>query len=249
VTDNSRALLESRSLTLSYGDKTAVDNVSFSLYGGSFVGLIGSNGAGKTTMLLSLSGQFAPRSGRVVFQGLDAYERNVEFKRHLGMVHEEPFVYPFLSAAEFLWFIVRIKKLEKSAAERQIESLLDALRLSDDRHKPASSLSLGMRKKLALASALLGRPSILFLDEAMSGLDVESIHRIKILLRDFTERGGSVLLSSHNLDFLEKICDRYLVLHRGKLIADMDREAVHAGIHSSGPEDLESRVLSLLRDS
>jgi ABC-2 type transport system ATP-binding protein len=249
LAEKPHALLEARSLTLSYDRQAAVEGVSFSLDTGSIVGLIGSNGAGKTTMLLSLSGQFKPQCGQVAFLGMDVYERNVEYKRHLGMVHEEPFLYPFLSTVEFLWFVVRIKKMEKNVAERQIDFLLDALRLSDDKHRPASHLSLGLRKKLAIAAALLGPPRLLFLDEAMSGLDVESIHRIKILLRDFVERGGSVLLSSHNLDFLEKICDRYLVLHRGKLIADMDRETIQTGTHSSGPSDLEGRVLTLLRDS
>jgi ABC-2 type transport system ATP-binding protein len=249
VADQSQALLEARSLTLSYSGKKAVEDVSFRLDAGSFAGLIGSNGAGKTTLLLSVSGQFKPQSGRVVFLGMDAYERNVEYKRHLGMVHEEPFLYPFLTAEEFLWFIARVRKMEKSAAAGQIETYLDAMGLSDERNRAASNLSLGMRKKLAIAAALMDQPRLLFLDEALSGLDVESIHRIKILLRDFTDRGGSILLSSHNLDFLEKICDRYLVLHRGKLIADMGRETVQAGMHASGSADLEGRVLALLRES
>ncbi|HEX9935192.1 MAG TPA: ABC transporter ATP-binding protein, partial [bacterium] len=187
-----------------------------------------------------LSGQFRPRSGIVRFKGQDIYERNLETKREIGYVHEEPFLYPHLTAEEHLTCIARMKKIRPAESGRQIPDLLDAFGLIEVRRKLTARLSLGMRKKLALASAMLGDPQILFLDEALSGLDVEGLHRVKTTLKEFTERGGTVLLSSHNLDLMEKLCGRYALLRRGRLIADLDRRAIQS--------DLESRVLALLAE-
>ncbi len=241
--DSTPSALQVRDLTVSYGTEPAVDRVSFSLDPGSWTGLVGPNGAGKTSLLLSVSGQFKPHGGRVRFGDLDVYDHNLAYKRLIGYVHEEPFLYPFLTTEEFLWFVAGVKMIGRPEAGLPIASLMDAFGLETHRQRLTAHLSMGMRKKLAVAAALLGSPQILFLDEALGGLDVESVHRMKTLLRDFVGRGGTVLLSSHNLDFLEKICDRYLVLQKGRLIADFQRGEWEK--HGSS-KDLESHVLDLL---
>ncbi|MCG8607496.1 ABC transporter ATP-binding protein [bacterium] len=239
-------ILEVRHVDISYGNHSVITDLSTTFQAGSFVGLIGPNGAGKTTLLLALSGQLKPRKGHIVFQDSDVYENNLDFKRKIGFVHENPFFYPYLTAEEFLQFVARVKRVPSDEMEDQISSGLLAVGL-EERQKPTSDLSLGMRKKLAIAAALLGAPQIVFLDEALNGIDVESTFRIKQVLKNLVSAGSSVILSTHALELIEKICDRYLVMKQGKIIADLSADELKA----SGEKrevDLEEYVIQLLSD-
>jgi len=233
-----------QNIMLAYDDNVVSDHVSLAIQPGSFIGLIGPNGAGKTTLMLSMSGQFQPQSGAILFEGQDIYEHNYHYKRHVGYVHETPFFYPHLTVTEFLWFIGRVKQMPKQDIKGKIETMLDAVQLFDEREKLTSQLSQGMRKKLAIAAAMINSPRILFLDEALNGVDVESAFQIKKMLVDFVANGGTVILSTHVLEIIEKLCDRYMIMKKGQIIADLDDESLKL---EKAPMSLESMVLRTLQ--
>jgi ABC-2 type transport system ATP-binding protein len=240
-------LLQADAVEVAYGDVPVVRGLSLDLQAGTFVGLIGPNGAGKTTLLLALSGQFRPRRGTVRFHGRDVYADDLAFKRRIGYAHEHPFFYPYLTAEEWLLLVARIKGDRAAQAPVQIAAALDAVHLGDERRKPAAHLSTGMRKKLALAAALVGAPEVVFLDEALNGVDVESAFAIKGVLRDYVARGGTVVLSTHVLEVIEKYCDRYIVMQEGAVAADVGSERFRAEARSGAFADLEQYVIHLLR--
>ncbi len=237
-------LLQAEGVSIGYGENTVIRDLSLEIERGTFVGLLGANGAGKTTLLLALSGQYEPRRGRVLLGGIDAYRQNLACKRKIGFVHEDPFLYPYLTVEEFLYFIARVRRIDRDEAGGRIEELLDTLQLVPQRSKPTQHLSMGMRKKLALAAALLARPELLFLDEALNGVDLESAFAIKQMLRDFVACGGAVILSTHALEVLEKLADRYVLMRHGDIIAEASAETLK---RSAGDRDLEDHVLRLLK--
>lgn len=241
MTENADRLLEAERITVGYDGPPVIEDLTVSVHTRSFVGLIGPNGAGKSTLLKCLAGQFRPESGRVFYRDLDVYQENVEFKRLISYVHENPFFYPYLNAEEFLDFISRIKRVPKEDIPEKVESVLSTVQLLDQKKKLTADFSLGMRKKLAIGAAMLGDPGLIFLDEALSGIDVEGVFQIKQWLADLAVDGGTVILSSHTLEVLEKICDRFLVLKGGKIIADLKSDQFQT-------PDLESRILQLLKD-
>lgn len=236
-------LLSIKNCDAAYDKKPVIQNLSLDIQAGTFIGLIGPNGAGKTTLMLCTSGQFQPRSGGIRCEEQDIYKKNYLYKKQIGYVHETPFFYDHLTVEEFLIFVARIKGVEKKN-DIKIEELLKSVRLFEEKDKLTSQLSQGMRKKLAIAAALINFPKIVFLDEALNGIDVESTFQIKRLLKDFVKNGGTVILSTHVLEVIEKICDRYIVLKSGRIIADVNAH----DFDKTGHADLEQHVLALLRE-
>ena len=243
-----KPLMSIEDIAVSYGNSPVISGLSTVIEEGTLVGLIGPNGAGKTTLMLSAAGQFRPVRGHVYFEGSDVYEHNRDFKEKVGYVHEDPFFYPYLTAEDFLRFVVGVKSVPKGDIDGQIHSLLKLVDLWAERGKVTSALSMGMRKKLAIAAAMVGRPRILFLDEALNGIDIESTYRIKRSLRDFAAAGGAVILSTHTLEVVEKLCDRYLLLKKGRVIADLRAGEVtgQRGVGEGG--SLERYVIRMLSD-
>lgn len=235
-------MLSIRDLKISYDKESIIENLSLAINSGTFIGLIGPNGAGKTTLLLSISGQFKPQKGNIVWKDKDIYEHNIAYKRNIGYVHENPFFYSYLNAEEYLHFVARVKKLKNV---EQISRCLNAVNLYEERNKLTSQLSQGMKKKLAIAAALLGEPQIIFLDEALNGIDVESAFMIKNVLKEYVKNGGTVILSTHVLEVIEKISDRYIIIKNGKIISDLMSKDLPLE-HSNGIMDLEKHVISLL---
>ncbi|MBN1562031.1 ABC transporter ATP-binding protein [candidate division KSB1 bacterium] len=234
------SFLSIANLILAYDKKPVVRDVTLDIKPGTVVGLIGPNGVGKTTFLLSISGQFRPRSGSIHFLDRDIYIDNYQYKKQIGYVHENPFFYAHMTAEDFLIFIARVKGMLRKDIEAQIDALLRAVRLHDERAKLTKHLSQGMRRKLAIAAAFIGSPKIIFLDEALNGVDIESAFQIKKLLLDFVKNGGAVVLSTHVMEVIEKLCDRYIIFKSGQIIADLSAcEFEYV--------DLEQRVLTLLQ--
>ena len=241
MTKNNSHLLQIINLEISYNETPVIKNLSFNIKKGSFIGLIGPNGAGKTTLLLSISGQFRPGNGEIQFQDKNIYVKNLEYKKAIGYVHEKPFFYPYLTVVDFLRFVAGIKNVSPDVVEEQIQALLITVNLHNERQKLTSALSQGMSKKLAIAAALLGPPQIIFLDEALNGIDFESSFKIKEALKKYVDKGGTIILSTHVLEVIEKICDRYLVLKNGEIIAD-----ILAGEFQNSEKDLEKYLIELL---
>lgn len=238
--------LEMTNIELGYGQKPVIENLSLSLQPGSLIGLIGPNGAGKTTLLLAASGQFRPARGTISCGGMDIYQDNLAYKYHTGYVHEVPYAWPWLTVAEFLAFTGRVKKVAIAEIPAQIDQLLQAVLLEAERQKLTGDLSQGMRKKLAIAAAFMGQPPLVFLDEALNGVDIESVYAIKQLLRSHAQAGGTVILSTHVLEVIEKLCDHYVVLQSGRVIADLDAAEWKAG-HGQRAGGLEEYIMALLQ--
>lgn len=214
----------------SYGRVLAVERVAFSVPAGSFVGLIGHNGAGKSTCLKMLMGLVHPTEGKVLVDGVDVTEQPQLARARIGAVPEEPSLYEWLTAREFLEFVAAVR------GGGDLDRALAIADLGSDALRPIREYSQGMRRRTALASALLSEPPVLVLDEALNGLDPPSAARVKRLLRDHVDRGGTVLLSTHVIDTVEKIADRVILLAAGQVVADERMEDL-------GPNGLERLFL------
>jgi ABC-2 type transport system ATP-binding protein len=197
-----------------FGRVVAVDRVDFEVASGSFVGLVGPNGAGKSTCLEMLMGLLEPTEGRISVDGIDVRADPIEARRRFGAVPEEPAVYEWLTAREFFEFVAGVR------GAGDLAWALDVAALGADADRPIHEYSQGMRRRTALGAALLARPPVLILDEALNGLDPPSSARVKGLLRAHVDQGGTVLLSTHVVETVEQVADRVIVLAKGRVVAD-----------------------------
>lgn len=210
-------MIEVESLSKLYGEFRAVQSLSFHVAAGEVVGLVGPNGAGKTTTLRSIAGIVRPTDGRVRVAGHDIEREPVEAKSALALIPDEPHLFDYLTVDEHLRFVGRLYNVPDAAA--RIPALLDELELTEKRRMLPGELSRGMRQKLAIACGLLHEPRALLLDEPLTGLDPVGIRRMKATIARRAAAGAAVLLSSHLLHLVEELCDRVLVLHRGRAVA------------------------------
>ena len=205
-----------RDLGKLYGAFTAVDALSFDVLPGEVLGLVGPNGAGKTTTLRSLAGIIAPTRGSVTIAGCDLKVDPVGAKRALAFIPDEPHLFEYLTAEEHLRFIARLYGVRD--ADQRIPGLLDELELSDKRRELPGALSRGMKQKLAIACGLLHEPSVLMLDEPLTGLDPGGMRRMRATIAARARAGASVILSSHLLHLVEELCTKLLVMRRGRCV-------------------------------
>ena len=219
-------LLSVAGLTKRYGDFTAVDDLSFECAPGEILGLVGPNGAGKTTTLRCIAGILRPSTGRLTVAGYETGAHAAAAKRALAFIPDTPHPFDMLTVTEHLRFTALAYDIPD--AERRFPDLLDELDLSEKRDELASTLSRGMRQKLAIASAFLRDPSLILFDEPLTGLDPKAIRMMRESIRRRADAGATVLISSHLLDLVERICDRVLVLHRGRKLALGAMEAIRA---------------------
>ena len=213
-------MLELRSVSKHFAGIPAVDNVSFSARPGEVTGYLGPNGSGKSTTMKMITGLIDPTLGHIFFEGKPIQEDLVAYKRRMGYVPEEPYLYNHLSAMDYLTMVSQLRGLPPVRSAEQIEGLLRLLSLHDDRHAAISGYSKGMRQKVLIAAALLHNPDLLLLDEPFSGLDVASALTLRSLIQELAARGKVVLFSSHELDTVERVCSHIVILHHGKVVAD-----------------------------
>ena len=211
------ALVEVERLSKSFGRVRALSEVSFSVEEGEILGFLGPNGAGKTTTIRILLGLLHGDGGTAKIGGHNCWTDHVRASRLFGATLEQPGFYGFLSGRDNLRQFARMLG---PATEKQISELLDLVGITDRADDKVKRYSMGMRQRLALAQALLGKPRLLVLDEPTNGLDPNGIHGLRILLRNLaTERGLTIFFSSHLLSEVEELCDRVVVLHRGEVKA------------------------------
>lgn len=215
-------------LSKAYGEFRALESVSLQVSPGEVFGVLGPNGAGKTTLMLLLMGLLVPSSGEGRIAGMDCFADRVALKRCVGYLPDTPFFYDYLTGWELLRFIADVHGLELTEGERRAERLLDELGLTDAVDDFVTSYSLGMKKKMALAMALIHEPRVLILDEPTAGLDPLSSRQIRRFLRGYADSGRIVLLSTHWLDMAESVCDRVGIIHHGRLVACGSMEDIHA---------------------
>ncbi len=213
-------MLELRRVSKHYASIPAVDDVSFCARPGEVTGYLGPNGSGKSTTMKMITGLIEKTNGQIAFNGKPIEDDLIAYKRRLGYVPEEPNLYGHLSAVEYLTMVAQLRNLPAHESARCIEGLLQLFSLHADRHASISGYSKGMRQKVLLAAALLHNPDLILLDEPFSGLDVASALVLRSLIQELAARGKVVLFSSHELDTVERVCSRVVILHRGKIVAD-----------------------------
>ncbi len=240
----SEALIETRDLVKRFGDKLAVNNVSFDVRSGEVFGFLGPNGAGKTTTIKVIVGLLQPTSGTVRMAGHDVQAEPLAAKAASGYVPDTPNLYAKLSARELLRFVGDLYGLDRRAAARRIDELLRMFDLAAAADDTIDSYSHGMQQKTSLAAALMHDPRVLVLDEPTVGLDPRSARLIKDILRQMADRGAAVMLSTHILEIAERMCDRVGIIDRGELIAVGTMDELRAR-DSSGEASLEDIFLNL----
>jgi len=212
-------LIFSQDLVKKFGDKAAVDGVSFEVNSGEIFGFLGPNGAGKTTTIKMIVGLLKPTSGVVRVAGYDVQTEPLLAKTFCGYVPDEPNLYPKLSGRELLYFVGSLYRLPTEQVRRRTDELLRLFELIQAGDDTIDSYSHGMQQKTALAAALVHDPKVLVLDEPTVGLDPRSARLIKDLLRQMAERGAAIFLSTHILEIAERMCDRIGIINQGRLIA------------------------------
>lgn len=213
-------MLELQNLYRSFRGIPAIENVSFKVAAGEVVGFLGPNGAGKSTTVKIITGMLRPNDGKVLFEGADIHKDIVAFRAAFGYVPEEAHLYNYLSGLEYLQLVGRLRGLRERTLEAKATRLLKLLNLASWQHSPISSYSKGMRQRILIAAALLHDPKLLIFDEPLSGLDVVSGRLFKDLLEILASEGKAVLYISHVLEVVEQVCNRVIVISRGKILAD-----------------------------
>jgi ABC-2 type transport system ATP-binding protein len=211
------AVLELSHVTKRFGEKVAVDDVSFALEPGSFLGLLGRNGAGKSTTLKMLTGLLTPTAGTIKLFGLELDQHPLEVKRQLGVMPEDMALLEMLTGPQYLRFVGRMYGLEDNDIDRRAVELFGTLDLDPGPKKLISEYSFGMKKKLALCAALIHGPKLLFLDEPFEGIDAVTNRTIKDILVSLQKRGVTLVLTSHILEVVEKLCPLIAIIDQGKL--------------------------------
>jgi ABC-2 type transport system ATP-binding protein len=232
MTDN--LAIETRDLTKNYGDVAVVDHLSFNVRENEVFGLLGPNGAGKTTTILMLLGLTEPAAGTARVFDYDPTREPLKVKRVVGYLAEEVGFYDNLTARENLRFIAELNNIDVAETERRIDEVLEMVGLTQERDVITHKFSRGMRQRLGIADVLIKRPKMVILDEPTSGLDPKGINQLLDIIADLPEMGTTVLLSSHQLHQVQRVCHRVGILAKGKMVVEgaideLGREAMAGG--------------------
>ncbi|MFN3707128.1 ABC transporter ATP-binding protein [Microcella sp.] len=232
-------VLHVEQLTKRFGRTTAVDGVSFDVRRGSIFGFVGPNGAGKTTTLGMVTGLLRPDSGRVRVVDADVWAKPIEAKRLIGVLPDRMRLFDLLTGAQLLYYAGVLHGLDRETARARTADLGRSLGLEDALERPVRDYSIGMVKKISLAAALIHSPRLLVLDEPFEAVDPVSTQRASDVLRRYADAGGTVVLSSHNMNFVERMCDEVAVIVGGRILASGSMAEVRDGL------SLEERFVEL----
>jgi ABC-2 type transport system ATP-binding protein len=241
--DYNNNLIQTQELVKRFGEKTAVDRVTFQVSAGEVFGFLGPNGAGKTTTIKMIVGLLQPTSGSVSVAGFDLHTQPLQAKAVSGYLPDTPNLYPKLSGRELLRFVGDLYQIDQAQVNRRSQELFKLFELVEVADDPIDTYSHGMQQKTALASALLHDPRVLVMDEPTVGLDPRSARIIKDILRQLAERGAAVFLSTHILEIAERMCDRIGIIDEGRLIAVGTMQELRA--MGKGEVSLEDIFLNL----
>lgn len=212
-------MIKVENLTKNYGEDMAVDGISFTVNDGEILGFLGPNGAGKTTTMKMITGYMPPVSGAITVDGLDFESHSLEIRKKIGYLPENAPLYPDMNVQAFLLFVARMRDIPSGNMERRIDEIADICGLNGIRHKDIGELSKGYRQRVGLAQALIHDPDFLVLDEPTSGLDPNQIVEIRNLIKKISAK-KTIILSTHILSEVQATCDRIVIIHSGKLVAD-----------------------------
>lgn len=237
--------IQTRGLTRTFGDLTAVQDVTFTVASGQFFGFLGPNGAGKSTTIKMLTGLLEPTAGSIEILEKPFSASALDLKRQIGVVPEGMALMGRLTAPEYLRFVGRMYGLERETVNRRTEELLEFMQLADERRKLITDFSHGMQKKLALAAAVIHGPRVLFLDEPFEGVDAIAAGMLKTMLQGMINRGATIFLTSHVLEIVERLCSHVAIIHQGRLVANDSIEDLRAGVASTLPGTVSEQRLTL----
>jgi ABC-2 type transport system ATP-binding protein len=212
--------IEVQNLRKVYGDKAAVDGLSITVPRGCFFGFLGPNGAGKTTTIKMLMGLAPPTSGTIQLLGRPMPERAIEIKQLIGLVPDESLLFDHLTGEEFIEFVGRIYGLERNVARERSVELMHLFELAVGSRKLIAEYSKGMRKRVAMAAALIHRPELFLMDEPFEGVDAVGARLMKDILLEQVRHGATIFLTSHVLEVVERLCDRVAIINEGKLVRE-----------------------------
>ena len=242
---NASAAIRTRNLRKIYGTKAAVDGLDLEVPSGSFFGFLGPNGAGKTTTIRMLMGLAPPTSGEIEILGVPMPDRALEVKGRIGLVPDESLLFDHLTGLEFTEFVGRMYGLPRAVAKERSSELLQLFELDSEPRKLIGDYSKGMRKRVAMAAALIHRPELFLLDEPFEGVDAVGARLMKEILLDQVRHGATVFLTSHVLEVVERLCDRVAIIHQGKLVLSGSMAELRTG--SETLEDIFVRVVGAER--
>jgi ABC-2 type transport system ATP-binding protein len=229
-----------RDLRKSYGSKAAVDGVDLEVPCGSFFGFLGPNGAGKSTTIRMLTGLIPPDSGSIEILGYRQPDEALEIKRRIGLVPDESLLFDRLTGLEFLEFVGRMYGLGRDTAIDRARGLMELFQLELDR-KMIAEYSKGMRKRVAMAAALIHHPELFLMDEPFEGVDAVGARLMKDILHDLVRRGATIFLTSHVLEVVERLCDRIAIIDHGRIARCGTLEELR-----SGGESLEDAFVRIV---
>ena len=213
-------MLEVKNATKRYRTIPAVQNVSFTLSEGEVLGYLGPNGSGKSTTVKMITGMIEPSDGEILFRGRNIHDDLSAFRAHLGYVPEEAQVYTHLSGLEYLQLVGRLRGMSEKLIDAKARGLLALFSLESSQYSAISDYSKGMKQRVLLSAALMHDPALLIFDEPLSGLDAVTARLFKDLLVLLASEGKAILYISHVLEVVERVCDRVIILSKGKIVAD-----------------------------
>jgi ABC-2 type transport system ATP-binding protein len=233
--------IDIRGLRKVYGEKAAVDGLTLTVARGCFFGFLGPNGAGKTTTIRMLMGLAPPTAGEIRILGRKIPEEELEVKARIGLVPDESLLFDHLTGFEFVEFVGRMYGLGRELSRRRAGELMELFELDTAGRKLIAEYSKGMRKRVAMAAALIHRPELFLLDEPFEGVDAVGARLMKDILLEQVKQGATIFLTSHVLEVVERLCDRVAIIHQGRLIVEGSMEDLRAGEETL--EDLFVRVV------
>lgn len=240
VSPQAGAAVEIRGLTKLFDDKVAVDRINLAIPSGSFYGLVGRNGAGKTTTISMVTGMLQPTDGTALIRGIDMWAEPLKAKAHLGVLPDGVHLFDKLTGEQLITYSGYLHGIDKETVASRVKDLLAAMDLTDAAGRAVADYSAGMTKKIALAAALIHAPSVLILDEPFEAVDPVSAANIQDILRGFVASGGTVILSSHVMDLVQRLCDHVAIMDSGRILAAGTVDEVRAGT------SLEERFVQLV---
>jgi len=232
-------MLKVMNLTKKFGDLTAVDNVSFEVNKGEIFGLLGENGAGKTTTLRMLATMLQPTSGTAILAGYDLVTQPEQVRSRIGILFGgESGLYDRLTAAENIAYFGRLNNMDEKQLEKRIGELARVFGMEEYIHRKAGKFSKGMKQKVAFARSIVHNPDIMLFDEPTTGLDVSAIRNVHDFIMDCRAQGKTIILSSHTMSEVEKLCDRIGIIHKGRMIAQGSIEEIREQHKDKALEDI-----------
>ena len=211
-------MIEVKNVTKKYGNFTAVDNITFTVKDGEVVGLLGQNGAGKSTTMNMITGFIEPTEGNIVINGFDIMKKPLKAKKQIGYMPENVPLYTELTVKEFVTYMAELKLVERKIRKQEVENVIKETGLQEVENKLIRNLSRGYKQRVSMAGALVGNPEVLILDEPTVGLDPKQIIEIRNLIKNLGKK-HTVILSSHILSEISQICEKVVILNKGKIVA------------------------------